>query len=185
MDEKFRQRQRAHQRDPQDIQEALAYIQALEQKLGIQPENKRRMAPDDPSVICLMCEREIESAGGSDTRLWVEIDTRPDGRRESLMMINPWQAISLTTRGNYGSQILDGETLFFYICDGCIIRHSHKMLFRPDTAFFGTPVAQEDKICNARDHFEEWYAALKERRKDLLLDPDSYIQTIKPYFSED
>lgn len=164
MDERFRKLQRAWGTSP-DLESAGKYIHALEQRLGIRPETKVRVKPDDKTIPCLLCEKPLEREGA--TRMendWIW------GDEEGRCLENPCNAVSVSTDGNYGSQVLDlSGRAFFYICDGCLIRHSNKMFFIEDGS---------DEVQNARDYYEAWIKALRERNPSY----DEYTNTVGAYF---
>ena len=98
--------------------------------------------------------------------------------------------------GNYGCQVLDsGGTMHFVICDGCLIRHSPKMLFQsrepvvgPDGKYEfvdfhdgGSDVKYENgPLENARDHYEKWH----ERLKTKYWPNDTYMKDVAPHFED-
>lgn len=179
MDEKFRKLQRDYLRQTTDAEAAAAYIRILEQRLGVVPETKRRIQPTDETIPCLLCEKPISKEGFAPDQPWVEL--RNGENRPPVSMTNPWQGVSVSTSGNYGSQVIDMHSVFFYICDGCIIRHSHKMFH------YGDRYDKGEGIQNARDHFELWLKTLKENRAKEMQEggpqeEDTYMQAIAPYF---
>lgn len=177
MDEKFRKKQRAYQAKPNDATVAAEYIRSLEQKLGIEPEIKHKVQPTDTTMPCLMCEKQLTKAseGWTDSPEWTYIAELHSGEKY-LGVESPWQGVHISTQGNYGSQVIDGDgTLHFYICDGCIIKHSHKMLY--------VECRSKDKLQteNGREMFEGWLKAIQEKPNHQ--DPeDSYLKSIRPYF---
>jgi len=92
-------------------------------------------------------------------------------------MANPWQGVSVSTSGNYGSQVIDMHSVYFYICDGCIIKNSHKMFH------YGERYDTGEGIQNARDYFESWFKLLQKNRTEEPPDSeDTYMQAVAPYF---
>jgi hypothetical protein len=187
VDEKFRKLQRNYLQQPADTETAASYIRILEQRLGVTPEDKRKIQVTDPTIPCLLCEKPIPKEHVvtlMPDEPWVEIVERNTPGREgtpSVRMNNPWQGVSVSTYGNYGSQVLDMHSIYFYICDGCIIRHSHKMFH------YGDEYDRGEGIQNARDHFEAWFKGLKEHRAKEDPDgkqEDTYMQAVSPYFDD-
>lgn len=174
MDEKFRQAQRAYNVNG-DIQSASLYIKALEQKLGIQQENKRRIALNDTYATCLICEREIEECGDFSETEWISRISRATDSRSDVLMKNPWQAVSMSTSGNYGSQVLDGDSVYFYICDECLIRQSHKMFYTPHQG-------KDFNIVNASEHFEKWFEEIINSPVHNSPNDSDYLKQIRKYF---
>ena len=96
---------------------------------------------------------------------------------EHVSMANPWQGVSVSTSGNYGSQVIDMHSVYFYICDGCIIKNSHKMFH------YGERYDTGEGIQNARDYFESWFKLLQKNRTEEPPDSeDTYMQAVAPYF---
>lgn len=168
MDEKFRKRQRNYKASPNDAEAAAEYIRALEQQLGIEPETKHRVKVMDTTIPCLLCEKPISKCYDEE-RGWVYGDTY-------IAMNNPLRAVAISTDGNYGSQVLDGDVLYFVICDACIVKHSHKMFHTPESR-------NRQEIVNGRDYFEGWFKMLKEAPHHQDSN-DPYMLDIRPYFEE-
>lgn len=110
--------------------------------------------PDAKAMPCLLCERAVDI-----------IDlTRPLTLKD-IAVANFSEGVHCSTTGNYGSRILDLDgPLHFVLCDGCIIRHSRKMLYH------------DHEIMNARDYYEKWFDYVTE------LGADSSWGTVSKYF---
>jgi len=183
VDEKFRKLQRNYLLHTDDVEAAASYIRILEQRLGVLPAEKKKVQPTDETIPCLLCEKPIPKERQSEV-VWVELQenveatdplsTTPTPPRVS--MTNPWQGVSVSTSGNYGSQVIDMHSVYFYICDGCIIGNSHKMFH------YGSRYDTGEGIQNARDYFESWLKKLKESPHHPS--EDDYLQTIEPYFED-
>jgi len=173
MDEKLRKLQRAYHAN-NDAASAANYIRALEQLLSIKPEFKKRVENTDETLPCLLCEKPLQKEDGNGNRPWLElVDV---GGEQRVNMANPWQGVSVSTSGNYGSQVLDMHSVFFYMCDECIIRNSHKMLH------YGERYDKGEGIQNAREYYEQWFKSLINNRNGNV--GDSYMKSVSPYFSE-
>ena len=137
-----------------------------------------KLQTTDETVPCLLCDKPLEKVYKKDEPSpWIDIEH--DGPASQK---DPWQGVSVHTSGNYGSQVLDMDSLFFWICDGCIIKNSHKMLYRARQ-----DRRKADEVQNARDQFEQWLELLNKNNQEEIEEhskPGSnYLNTIKPYFS--
>lgn len=163
MDAKLRQAQRDFHKD-KDLEAAERYIRLLEQQ-HTTTEHKK-VQNTDPTFPCLLCEKDIHPEGGE-----VTID---GSQHEWILHPNhralPHRAVAVHTYGNYGSQVLDDTfPLYFYICDSCVVRNSHKMLQMDD-----------GKVKNAREVFDTWFTELHQTNGDGEL--DSFLESVKGYF---
>lgn len=121
MDDKLRKAQRQYKSVGDNASE---YIRVLEQRLGIIPEFKGKIQNSDPTVVCLICEKDIQRDETTESdKNWIYFHNK------QLCLTNPEDAVSVYCNGNYGSRVLDGSKIFFYICDDCLINNSHKMFF--------------------------------------------------------
>lgn len=80
------------------------------------------------------------------------------------------RAVVIHTVGNYGSQVLDGDTLSFVICDACVVKHSPKMLYKDN-------YSKEKEQKNAVESYIKWYKSLLQYSTS-----DSYLKDVLPYF---
>jgi hypothetical protein len=138
----------------------------------------KRAELDNKSIPCLMCERDVQM-GYPQTSL-VDIEKA-----------NFDQGVECRTYGNYGSQVWDmGGAIFFVICDGCLIKHSAKMLVKErdhtamnkkfDEVLEGkNPETVYKTLRNARDYYDEWYKWLDEKNKKE--GEDDYYRSVSPY----
>jgi hypothetical protein len=124
------------------------------------PSNK--VGLDDKTFPCLICEKSV--AVEFDEYTAKDIATAPFDR-----------GVECRTSGNYGSQVLDMDgTVYFILCDRCLIRNSHKMLKLSKYGKFA------GILTNARDVYDEWFQSIKDSHEI----GDSYMKDIGPYFEE-
>ena len=135
----------------------------------------KRAELDSKSIPCLMCEKDVQ-VGYPKTSL------------ADIEKSNFDQGVECRTHGNYGSQVWDmSGTIFFVICDGCLVKHSAKMLVKerlPQTAedhavIMGgkNPEPRYSSVRNARDYYDEWYKWLDENHKK----GDTYYDDVSPH----
>ena len=129
------------------------------------------------SIPCLMCEKDVPMG-------------HPNTTLADIKKSNFDQGVECRTYGNYGSQVWDmSGIIYFVICDGCLVKHSSKMLVeerddsRSAEEFAAVlegknPEPQYKPIRNARDHYDEWFKWLDEKYQD----GDSYYDDVSPYF---
>lgn len=139
----------------------------------------KRAEVDGKEIPCLMCEKDV-SIGN------------PDSTLADIEKSNFDYGVECRTYGNYGSQVWDmSGVIYFVICDGCLIKHSDKMLLKkrlPQTAEEmssimqggGNPKPRYDPVRNARDHYDEWFKWIDEKYDD----GDSYYDDVSPYFKK-
>lgn len=136
----------------------------------------KRAELNSKSIPCLMCEQDVHMG-------------HPNTSLEDIEKSNFDQGVECRTYGNYGSQVWDMTgTIFFVICDGCLVKHSSKMLVKerePQNAedFASVmkgvnPPARHKPVRNARDYYDEWFKWLNEKYDD----GDSYYDDVSPYF---
>lgn len=120
------------------------------------------------AIPCLVCEKPVMIE-----QVTCEAHTLAD-----IVASNFDRGVHCSTRGNYGSQVFDddgdddgGSTLNFVLCDGCVVRHSRKMIHVPDPRSQVRYEAGAIPAQNARDHFDRWLAAVQ--RADTAEDKTS------------
>jgi len=142
----------------------------------------KRAKVDAKKIPCLMCEKDIaiDDMGDTDTTL------------ADIEKSNFDRGVECRTYGNYGSQVWDmSGAIFFVICDGCLVKHSAKMLVKkrcPQTeeeqvAVFrgeGNPKPRYEPVRNARDYYDEWFKYIDESYDE----GDSYYDDVSPYFKK-
>lgn len=124
----------------------------------------RKVQPSDKSAPCVICEKEVKL----EWFLNADLNDISSGAFD--------RGVHCLTSGNYGSQVHDVDGyIHFLICDGCLIRHSNKMVWQE---------RYDSKIISARDHHDEWYEAVSQRalEEDYPVDPviTSYFQIQNP-----
>lgn len=169
MDEKLRKAKRNFEQT-QDLESAQQYIRLLEQYRPVKMPHAK-VQNTDKTMPCIICEKQLDQEGSKHEEEHKWVREHEEGR---FWIANTWQGVAIRTSGNYGSQVLDMHTVFFYICDECIIRNSHKMLH------YGENSEGRDDIKNAREYYEAWVAALEENQVENVV--DTYYETIRKYF---
>lgn len=115
MDERFRKAQRAYE---QDAANAPEYIRLLEQRAGVRPWDRvTSKANNNASTFpCLLCEKQVmcmePGEGGVEfPQGWFSsrMVDYPEGPRPIMSISNANDAITVTSRGNWGSRTVDGE----------------------------------------------------------------------------
>lgn len=190
-DELLRRLRREHRQNPDDAAARDRYMAELERVVGLAAKSTIRVRLEDRSLPCLLCEKsvELETIPGEEPTAAAIVQSNFDRGAHSK---HGW------TYGNYGCQVIDmSGVLHFVICDGCIIRHSGKMLYVPSlpvkdvegryvweaTPGGGGHVKHEDgPIEVARDHYEKWFEWLK---KKYASEPDDeYMKDVAPHFED-
>lgn len=125
----------------------------------------KRADPEKNFVPCLLCEQDIQMICPRHTLKDIEEASFDRG-------------VECRTYGNYGSQVWDTYgTIFFAICDGCLVKHSHKLLLKepdkPDNL-------DKPEIKNAQDYYLEWFKWLSECGAYKV--GDRYFDDVSPYF---
>lgn len=119
----------------------------------------RKVQPTDKSAPCIICEKEVKM----EWFLNADLNDISSGAFD--------RGVHCLTSGNYGSQVHDADGyIHFLICDGCMIRHSNKMLWQRD---------RNSPVKSARDHHDEWYEAVSRR---ALNEPYPIDPVISSYF---
>ncbi len=139
----------------------------------------KRAELDSNTIPCLLCERDVQMG-------------HPNTSLTDIEKSNFDQGVECRTHGNYGSQVWDMDgTIFFVICDGCLVKHSAKMLVKErdhseTNKEFGevlkgkNPKPIYKPVRNARDYYDEWFKWLDEKYND----GDSYYDDVSPYFKK-
>lgn len=152
MDQRLRNAQNAYSKNNTDPEIAAAYIRALEQLMAIRTPVAKVNATDK-TIPCVICEQQLEMADPPN-RPWVRVSYEHRiNEIPTTHIANPSKGISVSTCGNYGSQVLDGDVLYFFICDECVLINGHKMFFR-DMEGWIIP-EKRDEIYNAQDVFSK------------------------------
>ena len=123
----------------------------------------KRAETDNNSIPCLLCEKDVQMRA-------------PETSLADIERASFDYGVECRTYGNYGSQVWDmSGTIFFVICDGCLIQHSAKMLVKeqePQNAKdFATlmkgenPIPRYKPIRNAKDYYDEWHKWLDEKEE--------------------
>jgi hypothetical protein len=144
----------------------------------------KRAETTNKTIPCLMCENDVHMEVSPNTSSLADIEQSNFDR-----------GVECRTYGNYGSQVWDmSGTIFFVICDGCLIKHSNKMLVKErerqtaeDHAAIMkgvNPPARYKPVRNARDYYDDWYAWLDEKYKEEENKEDSYYRSVSPYFEK-
>jgi len=196
-DEVLRRLRREHQQSPDDPVARDRYMAELERVVGLRPRKAPRVELTDRTVPCLICEKPVELE-----RYEGHEPTAVDIVKSNFDQGAHCRGVRCRTGGNYGCQVIDMDGwLHFVICDGCIVRHSAKMLYeayRAVTDAEGKLVENDEPehpgewgrmvfkhewlpVVNARDHFEEWFRGLKEKRDGNF---DEYMKDISPHFED-
>lgn len=153
MDQRLRNAKNAYSKNNTDPEIAAAYIRALEQLMAIKtPVAKVQVT--DKTIPCLLCEKQLEMADPPGDGPWVSVSQQnitPDGTPRTHIA-NPNDGISVSTNGNWGSRVLDGDIIYFFICDDCVCINSHKMFLRDIEGFLEPE--KRDEIFNAKDVFD-------------------------------
>ena len=140
----------------------------------------KRAELDSKTIPCLLCEQDVQME-------------QPDTSLADIEKSNFDQGVECRTHGNYGSQVWDTSgVIYFVICDGCLVKHSAKMLVKESDysspaedfaiAMRGeNPAPKYKPIRNARDHYDEWFKWLNEKYEK----GDSYYDDVSPYFEKE
>lgn len=135
----------------------------------------KKMKWDDKSVECIVCDKPLD----------MKMMNPDEGQAKNIIHgMGPWQGVQCQTSGNYGSQVFDMEgTIYFALCDECLVRKSNKML---KARHFDCHKCRDDSfkegegIDCARDYFENWHESFS--KSEHSKDDDEYTQTIGAYF---
>jgi hypothetical protein len=182
-DEILRRLRRERRENPDDPVLRDRYIAELERVVGLEPRKMLRVELTDRSVPCLICEKpvELEHYEGHEP-------TAADIVNSNFYNGAHVRGFQCWSSGNYGCQVLDmGGTINFVLCDGCLIRHSSKMIYedhRDRDAFMHAAFP----VVNARDYYEDWLQRLKESHAE---EPNGrrgpgerYMRDVSPHFED-
>lgn len=194
-DEVLRRVRREHEAAPDDIEALRRYTRELERVVG-GDRKPPRLDLASTSAPCLLCEKPVEISDGPDGQR-----RAADIARSNLDRGTDFHAKLFTSHGSYGCQVLDmSGRIHFVLCDGCIIRHSPKMVYVPYEAVRdengqlvenelgpeGGEVFKHEwrPAMNARDHYDAWWKSLWEGKSEAEKQDDSYYTDVAPYFKD-
>jgi hypothetical protein len=112
----------------------------------------KQALPENNHIPCLLCECDMPVQNPSSTLADIRSSNFDNG-------------VECRTQGNYGSSRWDmNGTIYFVICDSCLVNHSNKMIVIEGDGCPWTKGQPNKPARNGKEYFDAWEKQVEQDR---------------------